>query len=260
MSRLSAQADPGWPEAYRGGLPEPLTFNPQCRACTLHGLDRDPPEPAVGPTAPPLEQVRLVVISDYPGAHETWHGYCMVDNQRIPSRRLVNPRNAGSALRHHLQTLFGLDTYQEVYYTNALKCERRGEAEITTNQRKTCIALWLSQELAALDKHCPEVPVLVAGKQAFIALQHLDPAGWKGVPGGLHAYRRRGDLRLGTHPLVVTVNPAQVGRSVPRIETETRRNRRTKELQVRSVRTFPIVVGSAEWHFQRDLEYLRPYV
>ena len=245
--------NPNWPSSYRQPHPD-FPINPWCQACELHRCDQDPPVAALASNLPDeLEKVRLVVISDYPGPYEAELGHLFVDNRLIAGLEEA-PRNAGSMIRYLLSDMFALDPYQEVFWTNALRCQRKS-GEITPNQLRTCVRLWTKADFERIDQVLPEVPVLVAGKYAFHSLSLLDPDRWKET-GDLHAYRR-GVHRLRNHPLVVTINPAAVGRAVPRLETGWRKEGKR---QVPVLWEMPLMVGSAEWHARRDLEYLRPYL
>lgn len=246
------QSDESWPQCYRTRQHPDLPFKRDCQECSLNGVNHNPPELAVGPAGPDdLTKTKLIVLSDHPGTYESELGFPMVDNRRISTQK-PPPRNAGSMLRFLLSDMFGLDTYHDVLWENALRCQRK-ENEITSSQLRKCFMCWLSKDFKILDRIIPEVPLLIAGKHAFRALSLIDPERWSQAKGGLHNHRRS-IHRASNRPVVVTINPAPVGRSIPRIETS------FSGSCPQDIFSFPLLLGTAEWHMRRDLEYLRTFL
>ena len=152
--------------------------------------------------------------------------------------------------------LFGLDTYKEVWITNAVKCSPQ-EIKLSEAHIKAC-NFWLQDELNLIDSIKPQVPILIAGSSALKALHRIDPS--------LKAYKslritRRQVIYWRLHPIVSTVNPAVIGRSEARIEAPgsvglTPQN----TYKINSVNSFPVLVGSPAWNFTQDLELLRQFI
>lgn len=252
------------PLSYRGeNFPRsPNPFNRECDACSLSCKE------AVGGVGPDnFNDIKLIVISDYVGAYELKCGYPMYENdkERAPKtdrfgvpRSLPGWKNAGALLRSSLNELYGLDTYNDCYITNALKCDPKS-VKPTAKHIKVCVIQWLLDELAMLDEQCPSVPILVAGTQAFNALKMIDSTLNKELTGGLQKYRRTNHYRLKQHPLVFTFNPAAVARNEGRIETDIQRQHNFR-VKVTEVQQLPVFVGSPLWHFKRDLMMLDQFL
>jgi uracil-DNA glycosylase len=155
-----------------------------------------------------------------------------------------------------LHDLFGLDTYFEVYFTNAIKCDPGKDKPLETKHLKPCTRQWLREEFALLDEVVPTVPVLIAGTQAFRSLKFICPEIGLTLE-SLQAHRRTNHLRLWQHPLVFTANPAAIARSVARIEESVTNSRDGRRQNVESVVPLPVLPGSPLWMFGRDLMWLK---
>lgn len=235
-----------------------IPFQRDCKVCELSSGK------AVNGCGPDdLTKVRLIVISDHTGHYEEEENYTFVsnDDRRIPLKRKngrMRPegfRNAGSTLRHELRKL-GLDSYEEVWLTNAIKCN---PAQVKPQEKhaKLCTRTWLKQELALLDEYCPKVPILIAGSIAYKSLQELAPELKTSLP-KLRDCRRTNHYKFRNHPLVFTYNPAAV--KPFRIETQYQTNR-DFTLDVTQVMDIePPIIGSPIWHFRKDLEFLIPFL
>jgi len=160
-----------------------------CQRCTLSSGRKHPPIPGCAPC--PMPDVRLVVVSAYPGAEEV-----RAMQSLSPSPKTMN---AGRILQTYLQKLFTEDLYHRTYRTNAMKCPPKGlKGDKLTQPRNVCRS-WL---LAELEEIPSRVPILLAGSDAVTSVL------------GLPLYESRGRVHYyGTHPAVVTVNPIQVERS-----------------------------------------------
>jgi hypothetical protein len=190
-------------------LPD-LKFDVLCHKCNL-GEGK-----AIGGCiAKDLTRLRLIVISDYPSYYETKEGYPMWDNRngKYESSGLRRSHlNAGAYLRQVLTDL-GLDTYREVYITNAIKCTRQKD-KITNRQINPCVENWLKTELYHLNEANPTAPILIAGTVAHAAFKLIP-----NHPLTTFKLDRRADLTWLGHPIIVVANPATVCASVPRLES-----------------------------------------
>lgn len=192
--------------------------------------DRDEaPQYCVGGAGPDdLTQVKLIVISDYPGPYELQHNYPMFDKTKEPGfkpykKGILQPINAGSLLRSTLSQYLEVDTYTEVYITNAVKCYPAKTTVIENAHVKPCAQHWLSYELNKLDLYCPKAPILVCGTNAFRGLKAAYPA-FRSVfeeTKSLNALRRH-TITLDNHICTGTFNPALIARSMPTIDEETK--------------------------------------
>jgi uracil-DNA glycosylase family 4 len=246
------------PKRYR--KPDLIPFDTGCTRCKIgQAKNNEKKKASVGGAGPQdLTQVKLIVISDHPGWYEEKEGYPFVHKQEFQERqgkKTIDPiRNAGALIRDMLHGLFGLDTYQEVYATNILKCDP-GKVTALDSHYRTCSA-WLSSEFEVLDEYCPTVPILIAGAKATRHLHRTFPD-FKLGKEGINYLRRRKGVKIKSHPAVFTYNPAQVARSEPRIETIANpKNRRIKE----SDWMYPPLPGSPTDIMVRDLELLEPFL
>lgn len=255
--------DSNLPTTYREGTEyHPfIKFSRTCTACYLgEGF-------AVGGAGPDdLTDVKLIVVSDHIGAYERKVDYPFYDNdsdrqprrQRNRRQTVLGFRNAGSMLRYVLSAQFGLDTYNEVYLTNAIKCEPTKQ-KADEKHAKVCVRTWLLNEFATLDLYAPTAPVLIAGNMAFRGLKYLQPELANSLGKSLHVCRRTNHHRLNDHPLVFTVNPAVPARAEFRIERQVSVNSANK-YQVDSVEVLSPLPGSPVWAFYQDIELLRPFL
>lgn len=243
-------------------LPHPtVPFTSFCTDCELgkkqevRNTREDLPSnsPVNGSGPDDLSNVKLIVISDHPGAYESApsRAYPMFDNRLradpddpdpIPQRP-----NAGALLRMALEEMFGICSYTEVWTTNAVRCNPQ-EISIQEKHVKACVNSWLRSEIQIVSRSAGLVPILAAGSQAFRAIKYLFPEDFKHLP-SQNECRRRSDLRVGGHPLVVTANPAVAARAEQLVETVVRAGMRIMEAE-------PIgqpIFGSPQWHFANDL-------
>lgn len=160
-----------------------------CQRCPLSTGRKHPPIPGCSPC--PMSDVRLVVVSAYPGAEEV-----RAMQSLSPSPKTVN---AGKILQTYLQRVFTEDLYHRTYRTNAMKCPPKGlKGDKLTQPRNVCKS-WL---LAELEEVPGKVPILLAGSEAVASVL------------GLPLYESRSKVyQYGGHPVVITVNPIQVERS-----------------------------------------------
>lgn len=242
------------PTSY--GLPEhPLfRFNRECSDCTLSCKN------AVGGSGPlDLNLVKLIIISDHPGYYEKMRGFNFVNNQVKIKGQTDDKKsewlNAGALIRLCLVNMFGLNTYNDCYMTNVIKCEP-GKNNITASHLKIC-SKYIKEELATLDLYCPTAPILIAGNKAFKSLKELVPD-LISSNYALQDCRRRQGLYYKAHPLVFTVNPAAVCKSTFRIETEVYRY--DDLIYIPTKKDYPILVGSPVWMFCKDLELISKYL
>jgi uracil-DNA glycosylase family 4 len=253
---------------YRPGYGKPpeIYFRKDCTNCQIGKNKKNNQNcTAVGGAGPPnLEAVELIVISDHPGFYEEEHGVPFVHKQEIealdPKKKKRNKtqpitRNAGALIREMLNGLFDLNTYEQVYMTNILKCDPK----LTTVQNKhyRACSFWLKEEIATIDKYRPEVPILLAGKKALDYFYLSFPEFAKWSKAGIRKCRRRKDIRVDEHPVIVTFNPAQVARSEPRIEEKV--ERRSKRVE-KSRWLYPPLPGSPPDMMINDLLMLEDFL
>lgn len=239
--------------------PERLGFDPTCQSCNLAHVDEKLQKPvAVGGAGPAdLTRIRLIVISDYPSTLEVKRGYPLVDNDEERKRRkLIGWRNAGGLLRAALHTLYGLNTYDDCWFTNAIKCDPRN-LKPDNSHVACCAKTWLLSELLTLDEAVPTAPILLAGKQAFRALHVLFPD--LVLPQSLGEALRSRRYFWRHHFLAFVHNPVQVSRSVYHREVTTRSTPR-QILVTKSEELPQILPGSPLWHFLNDLRVLDNYL
>ena len=230
---------------------EGLNFDTKCTDCALsNGC-------SIPGSITNLNNLKLIVISDYPGHYETKYRYLMWDNELVRgktykgSKRIPSWPNAGNYIRRLLEQ-FGLDTYSDVYFTNAIKCnpEQNKPKELHI---KSC-SKWLNTELSILEsKGYINTPILVAGTTAFKSLKHL---GEKSLESLSFKDCRRRVIYVKSHPTVVVANPAAVCSSTFRIENRIVYDPR----QLTSVRELPPIPGSPIWNYQKDLELIKCYL
>lgn len=236
---------------------EELRFNKKCNACGL----------ATGKAVcssignQDLTKMKLVVVSDYPGHYEETFSYCMYSNEdRRKGKRGSNKGwpNAGNYIRDYITREFGLDTYEEVYFTNAVKCNPRKDKPDISRHIKKCYSLWLSNEFILIDRVNPTVPVLVLGDTAFKCFGKVIKNGPFTSLGKSPKMKdaRRKIFYYNSHPLAVTVNPAAVASSSYRLE----RSEVSSTTSMVYYWELPPLVGSPQWHYNKDLEVIKPYV
>lgn len=196
-----------------------------CTRCILSQGRKHTPIPGYSPC--PMGEVRLVVVSAYPGTEEVKSGQSLFPS---PGRTI----NAGKILQTYMQKMsqeLGYDLYHCTYRTNALKCPPKGKkGDALTEPRNICKS-WL---MAEIEEVPPGVPILLAGTDAVQSVLG------KGI------YDSRGIVhRYGNHPVVVTMNPIEVERAT----------RFTYSANGQVVGAAP-VVGSVGWLWVKDMKLL----
>lgn len=253
------------PRTYQGESHPLFPFNKSCVACSLGKKDELSALPGSGPDD--LTKVKLIVISDNPGHYEIKHQYNFYSNDterapkynpKIRRNTLEGWRNAGSLIRWALNNMFGLDTYLECYFTNALKCNP-DQQTVTEKHIKTCVRTWLQSEITVLDDYCSEVPILIAGNTAYKGLKALSPELAAKLPSSLKDARRSANYFYKAHPLVFTYNPAAFAKGEAKVEYRVGLTRK-QTYQVLEVKAMPVQVGSPLWMFGKDLELLAPHL
>lgn len=254
-----------------------ITHDPDCRHCTLGKMraaynsskeEHQPIEYSVGGSGPrDLTKVRLIVISDFCGAYEAQNQIPQFDSRTIKNEyqtnkraktTLLNSLNAGATMRMALQLMYGLNTYNDCWITNAVKCNPMKVNIIVSTHLKPCMTKWMSPELAILDHFCPEAPMLIAGGVAFNAINLQYPQlGLK----NLNSCRRRGDIRIGKRPVIFTDNSAKAARSQPKIESEGGVRHKNGRITItKNEWLFPVLPGTPVYSFIEDLKFLSPYL
>jgi Uracil DNA glycosylase superfamily len=165
-----------------------------CTRCALSNGRKHAPIPGTSPC--PMDQVKLVVVSAYPGSEE------------VKKMESISPSgnnktvNAGKILQASLSRLdvgVGYDLYAVTYRTNAMKCPPKGNKGDRLNTPRAICRSWLMSELSEVP---PNTPILLAGSDA---LQSLLP--------GRTLFDSRNEVHyIEGHPTIVTVNPIEVER------------------------------------------------
>lgn len=164
-----------------------------CTRCPLSQGRKHAPIPGYSPC--PMGEVRLIVVSAYPGTEEVKSGQSL-----FPSP--THTMNAGKILQTYMQKMsqeLGYDLYHRTYRTNAMKCPPKGKkGDKLTEPRNICKA-WL---MAEIEEVPAGVPILLAGTDAVQSIL------------GKGLYESRNIVhRYGNHPVVVTMNPIEVERA-----------------------------------------------
>lgn len=204
-----------------------------------------------------LSHVKLIVISDYPGYYESQEDvlYPMYESASLESRNrkgLLESQNAGACLRNILRHKFNLDTYNDCWFTNAVRCDPTHTEVLEAKHLKPCIYKWLVNDLVEIDKVIPTVPILLAGKHAFRAFRIM----YNWTDRSQNNYRRKVTY-AGRHPVVVTINPAGPAKSMAKIESEV--SMRGNTIIVTRNEWLSPLVGSPIWHFVEDLKLLKEF-
>lgn len=251
--------------SYGQALPE-LDFDKQCKLCSLKCDNAIPgsisylePEYSNNIGVSYLRDLKLIVISDYPGYYEDKKGYCMYDNEpeRVKKKNLERGwPNAGNYIRRILES-WGLDTYTQVYFTNAIKCKPKLDKPKESDNIAPCVSKWLLPELSIIDKVHNTVPILILGRVAFIGFKKFVPNNPFGINLSLSEARRKVYFYK-NHPVVVSVNPAAVCGSQLKLEFTTVEY----VSELRAVRDLPMhnLVGSPPWHYYKDISLIQPYL
>lgn len=256
-------------------LPHPLMqFDSGCTECALGHTreyyneqeeDESKRKYAVGGAGPDdLTKVKLICVSDHISHYEAQESYPFVSTIELHGERtkngLLRPNNAGSFLRMALNMMFDLDTYNDVWMTNALKCDP-GKNKPKFNQHvKPCALHWLQTELQILDEHAPNTPLLIAGGTAFEAMKLLYPEQARMLTTlKLNGCRRRDDIRLGNRPAVFTLNPSRPSRCEPRLESRVAYVKGQYRIK-RNEWLYPPLKGSPVYSFIEDLKFLAPFL
>lgn len=270
--------DQNLPSVYCGEPHPIIPINTSCKLCPLGYIreqrntqeaEKENPQfshvvPGAGPDD--LSQVKLIVISDFAGHWEALNKYPFFDTHRESGERfkkgLLRPYNAGGYLRMILNKIYGLDTYKDCWFTNALKCDPGKRKPLISKHVKPCALKWLKLELQHLEEHCPTAPLLIAGSTAFEALKLLykEHAGMLSDL-KLNGCRRRKDIVIGGRPTVFTLNPARAARCAPRFESDVRY--KNSQYIVKRNEWIPpelYLPGSPNYSFVQDLLILREFL
>lgn len=239
----------------------PIPINRDCTACTLAcGTSisgRGPDD---------LSQIKLILVSDYPGAYESEYGWPQVPNHWVTSqlkkqRKLPQPPNSGALIREILQSDFGLDSFTEVWITNALKCDPNSggrSLKPTDRQLGICSSTWAQAEFARLDEIIPHVPILAAGSWALKLVRSIYRD--RCAVGSIDDLLREPNLLAGNHPLICSYNPATYARSFGQIETSVSVNRRSHALEITNVSPLNHFLYTPIEIFKADLADLKQYL
>lgn len=264
------------PKTYKKESHPVIEMDDQCLKCELgvrtKRINNSPPgrkeegrlrHCSVGGAGPDdLSKVKLIILSDHPGHYESreTHVFPMVDIslEQNSSKGMLRSRNAGAFLRRALNLMFDLDTYNDCWITNAVKCNPFEQSIIESKHLKPCVNQWLISEFSLLKEYCPTAPLLVAGSHAFRACKLMyrkDAAFLQQL--GLNGCRRRGDIVLDGRPVIFTDNPAKICRCEAMIETEVK----TKKGRVSVTKNdWFYLPGSPVYGFVEDLKFLSDFL
>lgn len=216
-----------------------------CTRCSLSNC------PIVhGQSEVPLSEVKLCVISAYPGKEELRQGITLA-----PAPKGLN---AGSYCRLAISSVFNTDEGIPVslkpftmytFFTNAIRCSPsigKLKRDVKYSNITAC-KHWLDIEISQLPAG---VPILIASGEAL-----------KGLLGeSLSIYNSRtGSYTYKGHPVVVTMNPVEALRYHPLEITEIQKRRSGLEVPKASRLITPIE-GSIPFLFKKDLLMLKALV
>lgn len=174
-------------------------INRKCNKCNL-----STGKAVCGQSTVPFNQVKLIVISSYPGkAEENMNMSLAPDTGR---RSYTGQKPAGVFFRESLKFLFDScdripDLYKPfekfVYFTNSIKCKKT-DITVVDKHRQICKSTWLDKELLLFN---PYTPILLAGS---------DPV--KSLLGSTESVynNRNKNLFYQNHPVVVSENPINI--------------------------------------------------
>ena len=240
------------------------------RGCEKCELSCGRAVPGAGPKD--LAKIKLILISDYPGHYEKTYGFPQVprpyayakEDEEAKSqgkskrrRSAFPPANSGEYIRWQLKRLFDLDPFEEVYYTNAIKCPAEiGGTALTVGSKhlKACLP-WLEQELDILDN---DLPILIAGSKALAMFGYITTLKRNC---SVMDYYNQVPFMYKDHPVVVTHNPVTVARNSLRLLSNCK-------IQIKgggpfisptAVRPWD-TVPSPQYLYSRTLWWLAPYL
>jgi uracil-DNA glycosylase len=248
--------------------------NKKCTKCSLKCNEGT----VSGQSEVPFPNVKLIVVSNYPGNREYTTGLSLADN--LNRKATVPDSNraavgAGEYLRYCL-THF-INSSKEIpeqfkpiesftYFTNAIKCTpQHGRDKVTVTEKhiKTCRDSWLTKEL---DLFNPRVPILVLGSEPVKAVLGIDKK--------LYENRNRVNYYK-DHPVIVSTNPVDwekyVMKYVPNIE-ESRgyivklmksgaiKKYKKRVDQVIGVKRWQALPGSPLYFVKQDLQLIKEQV
>lgn len=243
----------------------------KCNKCSLSCKEGT----VSGQSKVPFSNVKLIVISAFPGAREYKLNQSLADN---PDRRgdvpdsNKAPVSAGEFLRFILAET--LDKSKEIpkeykpiedytYFTNAIKCTpQHGKDKITVTEKhiRTCRDSWLTKEL---DMFPSKVPIFACTSEAV--------KGLLGTKESLYNNRNKVNYYK-EHPVIVSTNPVDwekyVMKYVPDIEESRQyvvklmksgaiKKYKKKIDQVIGVKKWQALPGSPLYFIKQDLELIK---
>lgn len=197
-----------------------------CTRCILSQGRKHAPIPGCSPC--PMNEVRLVVVSAYPGAEEVKSGQSLSPS----TGRTVNAGRILETYLHKMSHTMGIDLFHLTYRTNAMKCPPKGKKGGKLVEPRSVCKAWL---MAELDEVPAGVPILLAGSDAVQSVLGKTLFDSRGV---VHYY--------GNHPVVVAPNPIEVERSA----------RFTYSNSGRDLVGLPPIINSTGWLWVRDMKLL----
>jgi hypothetical protein len=264
------------PSVYCGDKHPVIPIDKHCMHCSLGAVrenrnkqqenDAEYSQVVSGAGPDDLSNIKLIVVSDFAGHWEAISGYPFFDTHKASGERfkngLLRAYNAGGYLRMVLSMLYGLDTYNEVWLTNALKCDPGKRKPLINTHVKPCVLRWLKLELEHITEVVPNVPILVAGTTAFEAVKLLYKEQESFLNSlKLNGCRRRKDIYLGTHPAVFTLNPARAARCTPRFESEVKEVKGQYKVKTNNwIDPTLYLPGSPNYSFIQDLLILQHFL
>lgn len=177
----------------------------KCKKCSLATG-----KAVTGQSEVPFNQVKLIVISSYPGKAEEVQNLSLAPETK--RRRSKDQTPAGVFIRRCFKYIF--DTDEEIdenykpferyiYFTNAIKCKKKDET-VKQEHRSMCKQTWLDKELILFNS---KTPILLAGS---------DPV--KSILGESHSiFKNRNKVNYyKSHPVVVCENPINIEKGMIR--------------------------------------------
>lgn len=239
------------------------------RNCTKCSLSTQ--KAVTGQSEVPHNQVKLIVISSYPGnAEEAVNLSLAPESNRRGSN---NQTPAGVFIRKCFKYSFDVDPLlpdkykpfeKYTYWTNVIKCKTKGQT-VKLEHIRTCKDSWLDKELLMFH---PKTPILLAGSDPVKALL--------GEKETVFANRNR-VLHYKQHPVIVCENPINIEKGMIRqlqlpydqvyenvralVKSQINQARKNKLLDAAiPTRAVPISFGMSNHFFRQDINNIKKQV
>jgi len=235
-------------------------LNRKCNKCNLFTG-----KSVTGQSEVPFQQVKLIVISSYPGNAEEKYNLSLAPETYRKGKNNQTP--AGVFIRRCFKYIF--DNCSELddkfkpfekytYFTNAIKCKKRN-ITIEDKHRQICKKTWLDKELTLFN---PKTPILLAGSDPIKSLF--------GESETIFANRNK-ILFYKQHPVTVCENPINIERGLIKklngnyeniykqvaIVLKSKASMKRKEEMLDNLintKNYPMSFGMSNYFFKQDLE------